>query len=58
MSRFLATRKPRTDVCLDDRLLAPKDWATLALRLLIPLSLIAVAFATGKGWIPWVQQQN
>jgi hypothetical protein len=50
---FLATRKPRIDrVYFDDRLLSRKDWATLALRLLIPLSLIAVAFATGKGWIP------
>lgn len=42
----------RTDVYFDDRLLTTTDWARLALRLLIPLSVIAVAFATKQGWIP------
>lgn len=42
----------RSDVYLDDRLLSRTEWCGFALRLLIPLSLIAVAAAANYGVIP------
>jgi hypothetical protein len=51
VSRFI-TRRPRADVYFDDRLLTKTDWARLALRLLIPLSVIALAAAARFGVIP------